>query len=186
VVADISIKCDGPTYGPGLVGSLVRDGDPVRLDEMWMDWEHWFIALGETHTSEPSLNFFRSPRGDRSWLTSAMAVLDASVIRNVVVKAPFSARADMTYRAGVESVHSIAHFFFIRPEEGEHADSLISRSDFDEAVEFMAERGVLIVEDRDEAWTSFVEQRSRYELQMLGLDKLLMPPGAPWSPGNSE
>jgi hypothetical protein len=102
VVADVSIKSGGIAHGPDLALHLVRNADTTRLDSMWVDWGHWLITLGETHTSEPSLNFFRSPRSARSWLTATTAILDAAALRNTVVAAPFSVRAEMTYRAGPE------------------------------------------------------------------------------------
>ena len=74
IVADVAIKSGGLAHGPSLIMNLTRDGLPTRLDELWHDWEHWLIALGETNTSEPSLTFFRSPRASRSWLTSAVAI----------------------------------------------------------------------------------------------------------------
>ena len=71
-VADVSIKSPGgAAHGPDLVLHLTRVADTTRLDDMWVEWGHWLITLGETHTSEPSLNFYRSPRVHRSWLTGA-------------------------------------------------------------------------------------------------------------------
>jgi len=186
IVADIAIKSGGIAHGPDLVRHLTRDGDPVRLDEMWMDWEHWFIALGETHTSEPSLNFFRSPRADRSWLTAATAVLDAAIIRNVMLDAPFSARADMTYRAGVEAMAGIAHFFFVRPDGSETPGQLVSRKDLELEIDKLEASGCRMVEDRDEAWEAFAILRSAYEHELIGLDQLILPPPAPWSLGLSD
>ena len=120
-VADVSIKSGGTAHGPDLVLHLTRGADTTRLDDMWVDWGHWLITLGETHTSEPSLNFFRSPRVHRSWLTAATAILDAAALRNTLVAAPFSVRAEMTYRSGVEALVGIAHFFFVRPDgDDEH------------------------------------------------------------------
>jgi len=183
IVADVAIKSGGVAHGPALVARLMRDGDPARLDALWLDWEHWLIALGETHTAEPSLNFFRSPRASRSWLTSATAVLDASILRNVVVDAPYSARADMVYQAGTEAIVSIAHFFFMRPGDDSEALSTVSRAEFDEAVRSMEGSGVPITRDREAAWTSFVTLRSAYERQLVGLERLVLPPASAWSGG---
>ncbi|MFV2063485.1 MAG: hypothetical protein ACC726_08220 [Chloroflexota bacterium] len=186
VVADISIKSGGVAYGPDLVRHLIRDGDPIRLDEMCMHWEHWLIALGETHTAEPSLNFFRSPRSDRSWLTAATAVLDAAIIRNAVVAAPFSARADMAYRAGVEAIVDIGRFFLTGPDGAEPTGQLVSRHDLEVEIAKMEAAGCPIVEDRDEAWQTFTSQRSAYEHELRGLHELIQPPAAPWSSGPSD
>jgi len=180
-VADVSIKSGGVAHGPDLVLHLTRVADTTRLDDMWIDWGHWLITLGETHTSEPSLNFFRSPRPNRSWLTAATAILDAAALRNVLVAAPFSVRAEMTHRAGVEALVSIAHFFFVRPDGDDEHYTLLTRDDFDTEVERLDADGVPLVDDLDEAWLEFVKLRQTYEPYIIGLAELIMPPPAPWS-----
>ena len=180
-VADVSIKSGGTAHGPDLVLHLTRIADTTRLDDMWVDWGHWMIRLGETHTSEPSLNFYRSPRVHRSWLNAATAILDAAAIRNTVVAAPFSIRAEMAYRSGVESLSSIAHFFFVRPETDADHYTLLTREDFDSEVERLRHDSVPLVEDLDAAWEDFRKLREAYEVHVLGLCELILPPPAPWS-----
>lgn len=180
-VADVSIKSGGTAHGPDLVLHLTRVADTTRLDDMWVDWGHWMIRLGETHTSEPSLNFYRSPRVHRSWLNAATAILDAAALRNTVVAAPFSIRAEMAYRSGVESLSSIAHFFFVRPESDEDHYTLLTREDFDAEVERLQHDAVPVVEDLDAAWEEFRKLRQAYEIHVLGLCELILPPPAPWS-----
>ena len=180
VVADVSIKSGGVAHGPDLMRHLMRGADTTRLDDMWAEWGHWFITLGETHTSEPSLNFFRSPRPRRSWLTAATAILDAAVLRNVVVDAPTSVRAEMTYRSGREALVGIAHFFFVRPDGKDDYFTVLTRADFDVEIQELEKDGVPLVDDLDAAWEAFVRQRSAYEPHVLGLAALILPPPAPW------
>lgn len=45
-----------------------------------MAGEDWLVDIEETHTSFPAPAFFRSPQPDRSWVTAAGAVLDASAM----------------------------------------------------------------------------------------------------------
>jgi hypothetical protein len=179
-VADVSIKSGGAAHGPDLVLHLTRVADTTRLDEMWVDWGHWLITLGETHTSEPSLNFYRSPRVKRSWLTTATAILDAAALRNTLVAAPFSIRAEMTYRSGVEALGSVAHFFFVRPESDDEHYTLLTREDFDAEVARLDADGVPLTEDLDEAWAEFKKLREGYEPFVLGLCELILPPSSPW------
>ena len=89
----------------------------------------------------------------------------------------------MVYQAGTEAIVSIAHFFFVRPDGAAQAVSMVDRDEFERTVELMAASGVPIVADRDEAWATFVTMRSAYEQHLLGLDKLILPPAAPWSRG---
>ena len=52
------------------------------LDDLWDQLQLWFAELEETHTSQPLLNFFRSPSADRSWVTAAGTILDAASLIN--------------------------------------------------------------------------------------------------------
>ncbi len=180
-VADVSIKSGGVAHGPDLVLHLTRIADTTRLDDMWVEWGHWLITLGETHTSEPSLNFFRSPRANRSWLTGATAILDAAVLRNTLVAAPFSVRAEMTYRAGLEALAEIGHFFYVAPSGGDGRYTLLTREDFDTEVERLVADGIPVVDDIEEAWREFVKMRKAYEPHVIGMARLISPPPAPWS-----
>jgi hypothetical protein len=178
-VADVSIKSGGRAHGPDLLLRLSRGADTRRIDDLWADWTHWLIALGETQTSEPALVFFRSPRGQRSWLAAATAVMDAAILRNVVVDKPDSLRADMAYRAGVEAFVSLAEFFSAEPAS-EDDDTRLTREDFEAVVAQMDEAGMPCVEERDEAWAAFCRMRAAFEPQMLGLCRLLLPPPSEW------
>jgi hypothetical protein len=39
------------------------------LEELWSEWERWFVDVEETHTSIAAIMFFRSPQKDHSWIT---------------------------------------------------------------------------------------------------------------------
>ncbi len=41
------------------------------MEELWTDWELWFAEVQESHTSYLALPYFRSPRHNLSWITSA-------------------------------------------------------------------------------------------------------------------
>jgi hypothetical protein len=181
-VADVAIKSGGVAHGPDLVRNLSRGYDTVRIDSLWTEWGHWLIALGETHTSEPALSFFRSPRGERSWLATATTLLDAALLRNHVLAKPTSVRGDLAYRAGVEAITSIAHFFFVRPCEEDEPEcrTRLRREEFDAAVRQLAEAEIPVVDDLDAAWEAFSAGRAEWEPHVLGLAELVTPPPAPW------
>jgi hypothetical protein len=160
---------------------LAEAGCLIGIDEMWIDWERWLIELGEKHTSEPSLNFLRSPRSDRSWLTAAAAILDAAIFRNAVLALPFSVHAETTYRAGVEAMEEIGRFFAIEPDPNEPGVSSVTRAEFDEALDLLVAAGAPVVDDRQGAWRVFNERRLAYEPQLLGLCGLILPPRALWT-----
>ena len=49
-------------------------------DELFLNWEQWFLEIEESHTSIPALAYFRSPQPERSWITAAGCVLDTAAI----------------------------------------------------------------------------------------------------------
>lgn len=178
VVADVALKSGGTVFGPGIIGMLVDNECLERLDEMWDEWERWLIELGESHTSEPSLNFLRSPQHDRSWLTTAAAILDVANLRNSALALPMSANARTTLQAGTETLRHIGTFFAISDQSGSLS---LSRKEFDRALDDLAERGAPLRDDRNAAWAEFSSKRIRYDTQVIGLCGLVMPPPAPWS-----
>ena len=72
-----------------LLSRASRIGGLGQLDELWVEWESWFIDLEESHTTFPALTFFRSPVPERSWITAAGIALDtASIQLSAVGRAP--------------------------------------------------------------------------------------------------
>ena len=77
------------------------------LDDLWERYQLWFAELEETHTSQPLLNFFRSPSPDRSWVTAAGAILDAASLINSTVDAGWQPMAGLCVRSGYTALRSI-------------------------------------------------------------------------------
>ena len=66
-------------------------------------------------------------------------------------------------------------------EEREHGSIMLTRSEFDEAVDLLRRSGFPIDRDLDEAWQQFVAARSRYEFAAYALCEILDAPPAPWT-----
>lgn len=184
-----------------MVGQLeVRAGTPPSPQEMlsryyridWLDqieeelfptWEAWFAELEESHTSQPSLVFFRSPQPDRSWITAAGCVLDTMAILRSSVVRPHDARADVLLRAGYVALRRIGDYFGIAYDARPGADDPISvtRAEFDEVLDELARVGLPIVPDRDQAWRDFSGWRVNYDAVLVALCALVMAPPAHWS-----
>lgn len=185
LMAKLAIRAGDPPWG---VGILARAEEMERfhlLDEMWSDWQTWFAELEETHTSLAVLSFFRSPRADRSWVTSAGAVLDAASLYVSAVR--WSAHAGTCIRSGFTALRAVAGYFGI-PFDSDPAPTdpiSITREEFDEALEVLGRAGVPLREDHDQAWRDFAGWRVNYDRPMLGLAGLVMPPYAPWSSDRS-
>jgi hypothetical protein len=157
------------------------------LDEIWDEWETWFADVEETHTSQPSLVFFRSPTHDRSWITSAGAVLDAAALRSSVLNLPQNARAQLCLRSGYLCLRRIADYFAISYDPDPASDDPISidRSEFDAAYDEMAGFGVPVRPQREQCWRDFQGWRVNYDTVLLALAGLTAAPYAPWSSDRS-
>jgi hypothetical protein len=166
---------------------------------MWERWEQWFAELEETHSSLPVLVFYRSQQPSQSWVNAAGAIMDAAAIVRSSVAVPMDVQADLSIRAGYLALRRITAFFRIpfdpQPSPGDPIS--IDRERFDRALDVLAEAGVPIVDDRDQAWRDFAGWRVNYDSVLRSLERLTMAP-TPWwerpmrsawetdDPGNGE
>jgi hypothetical protein len=157
------------------------------LDEIWDDWEKWFADVEETHTSQPSLVFFRSITHTRSWITSAGVVLDTAALRSSVLDIPPNPRAQLCLRSGYLCLRRIADYYDIPHDADPRPDDPISidRSEFDSAYDELANAGVAVRPDRDLCWRDFQGWRVNYDTVLLALAGLTAAPFAPWSSDRS-
>src|SRR5512139_1698596 len=158
-----------------------------QLNVLWVQWEQWFADVEESHTSLAALVFFRSPQPDHSWVTAAGAVLDAASLLRSTVDVPRDAQADLCIRAGYLALRRISDFFQIKynphPKPGDAIS--LSRAEFDAAYDELAQNGVPLIAERDQAWRDFAGWRVNYDAVLLSLAALTMAPYAPWSSDRS-
>jgi hypothetical protein len=154
-----------------------------HLHELWETLETWFIELEETHTSFPVLNFFRSPQPDHSWVTAAGAVLDAASLLLAAVDVEHDAATDICIRAGYLAMRRICDFYGIPYDRDPTPDHpiAVTREEFDEAVARLAEQGLPLKPDPEQAWRNFAGWRVNYDQPLLALVALTNAPYAPWS-----
>jgi hypothetical protein len=186
-VASLDTRAGRP---PSAVAMLERLSRIKGLDEMgdfWRDWERWFVDIEETHTSNPSLVFYRSPVSNRSWITAAGTVLDAASILASTVEGPRRSEAELCVRAGYLSLRRIADYFGIRYDADPRPDDQISitRDEYEAVRERLAAADVPLKPDVDQAWRDFAGWRVNYDTVLLALAGLAMAPYAPWSSDRS-
>lgn len=182
LVAQLSSRAGQPPAVSTFMVRMQRIRGLDDLDETWAEWEDWFSQVEETHSSYPSLAYFRS--GDqRSWLTAAGSLLDAAAMYQAAVAAERSAAAALCIRSGFLCLREVADQFLIPydhdPEPGDPIS--VTRAEFDECWEQMDAAGVPLVADRDQAWVDWSGWRVNYDSALLGLCALIEPPPAPWS-----
>jgi hypothetical protein len=181
-VTRLSVRAGTPPTPGELLERAQRAGFAHRLDDLFEEWELWFVELEETHTSLVILNFFRSPNPDRSWVTAAGAILDAASIRMAAVDEPFSPSGGLCIRAGFTSLRAIGSYFGIGFDPDPSPDDPISvdRAEFDEVLDRLAAAGVPLKPDRDQAWRDFSGWRVNYDHVLIALAGMTMAPYAPW------
>lgn len=151
--------------------------------ELFPPWEVWFADIEESHTSQPSLVFFRSPQPGRNWVTAAGCVLDTAAIVASTIERPASGQAAVLVRSGFMSLRRIADFFGIVYDDNPSPTDEISidRVEFDELCTALAAEGVPLKPDLDQAWLDYRGWRVNYDAVLLALCALVMAPPAPWS-----
>jgi hypothetical protein len=187
LVAKLSARAGTPPSAIEFLIRVSRIDELGQLDVVWLQWQEWFAEVEETHTSQASLVFFRSPRHDRSWVTAAGVVLDAASFANSTIEIPRSAHAALCVRAGYSALRAIADFFSIPydPDPAQTDSTSIAREEFDDACRTLAEAGVPLKADLDQAWIDFNGWRVNYDAVLVGLAGLTMAPYAMWSSDRS-
>ena len=185
-VTMLEVRAGSP---PSAIEMLKRFYRLERLDklaELWVSWEIWFVELEESHTSLPTLAFFRSPQAHRSWITAAGAVLDTAALVTSTVDIPHDAQADLCIRAGFLALQHIASFFQIPYDPAPQPTDPISvtREEYDTACAELASAGIPLKADREKAWRDFAGWRVNYDTVLLILAHLIMAP--PAAPGHSD
>jgi hypothetical protein len=180
LVSKLSVRVGSPPTAAGLLLRSWRLGRFDRLEEVWDSWEDWFIEVGETHTSFPQLSFFRSARASTSWVTAAGAVLDAAALIDAGVGSAPDSRAQLCLDAGIDAMSRLASYF---GAPGHSADwPRLPRETVAATLTELADTGVPLRCDEEQAWRNFARWRARYERQLLTMAALADAVPTPWLP----
>ncbi|GAB4517702.1 MAG: hypothetical protein OHK0046_24540 [Anaerolineae bacterium] len=185
-VNKLEVRAGSPPSAVEMVIRLHSIGVLEDFEEMrstWQSWEDWFTELEESHTTLGPLSFFRSPKPQNSWITTAGTVLDCAALVASTVNLPRTAVAGLTIRAGYIALRSISDFFVIEYDPDPSPDNPISitREEFNTAYDQMAAAGVPIYDDCDYCWTHFKGWRVNYDTTLLSLAAFIVAPYALWT-----
>lgn len=184
LVGMLEVRAGLPPSTTELLVRYHRIGWIERIeDDLFSRWEEWFIDIEESHTSQSSLVFFRSPHPERSWITAAGCVLDTAAIVTSTLDRPADARGPVTLRTGFFCLRRIADFFQIPYDPDPPTDGPISvtRDEFDALCNELAAAGIPLKADRDQAWRDFAGWRVNYDRVLVELCALVAAPPATWS-----
>ncbi len=183
LVTMLESRAGAPAWGPELLIRHHLVGLIDNLPALFAEWERWTADVTESHTSYPSLLFFRSPRSQNSWVVSLIAVMDAAALSLALdpERAPMEAR--MCVRMGFTCLRDIARVGQLPndPDPSPDGTILLPRAEFDAAVNRLIEIGFPTSRSPDEAWSHFRGWRVNYEETAYALAALVDAPPARWT-----
>jgi hypothetical protein len=182
-ITALEVRAGSPPSAQEMIWRYWRLGRLPEIHEVWVEWERWFVEVEESHTSHPTLAFFRSSHPDHSWVTSGGAVLDGAAIVLSSVDVPRDVKAEFCIRAGYLCLRAIANYFQIEHDPDPQPDDPISirREEWEAVLHELEEAGVPVRPDRDQAWRDFAGWRVNYDRVLIGLAALTEAPPALWS-----
>ena len=182
LVTLLEVRAGNPPFAADLFERFYRIHGFDKLNDMWRQWEVWFAELDETHTSLAVLPFYRSPRSSHSWIVAAGAVLDSASMAASTLDIPHDPQADLCIRAGYLALRHIADFFLLpynaNPQKGDPIS--ITKEEFDAVYDRLANYGIPLKPDRQQAWEDFAGWRVNYDTVLRSIAVLAMAPEAPW------
>jgi hypothetical protein len=182
-ITALEVRAGSPPSAREMIWRYWRLQRLSEIHEVWAEWERWFVDVEESHTSHPSLAFFRSSHPDHSWITAAGAVLDGAALVLSSIDIPRDVKAEFCIRAGYLCLRGIADYFQIPHDPAPRPDDPISigRDEWNEVIAGLEEAGVPLKRDRDQAWRDFAGWRVNYDRVLISLAALTEAPVALWS-----
>ena len=189
LVGMLEVRAGLPPSPAELLTRYSRIGFLDKIDEdLFEHWETWFVEVEESHTSQPSLSFFRSPHPQRSWITASGCVLDTAAIVSSTIDRPYNASADIVIRTGFLCLRRIADLFQLSydPDPAPSDPITVSRDEFDALCAELKVLGVPLKPDLDQAWRDFSGWRVNYDQVLVRLCALTLAPPGKWSSDRIE
>ena len=187
-VVKLESRAGGPPSADTFLIRIHRIRGLEYFADAWVDWEQWFVELEESHTSQPAMAFFRSPRPHSSWITAAGAVMDTAAITLSCLEIDKNPQAQIMIRSGFLALRAISSQFHLPydPDPAPDAPISVTRDEFDELMATLAEAGLPVKADLDQAWRDWAGWRVNYDEPLLRLCALVSAPPAPWSSDRVE
>lgn len=184
-VGRLTTRAGAPPSPIDFLSRLSAIGQLDHIGDRWMEWEDWFVELGETHTTFPALIYFRSSSPDRSWLTAAEVALDTAAIVTAAELTEHTGQADTMMRSGYLALRSIADYYRIEPES-DTAPLSIGREDVEALLDQIETVGLVVGPDRESVWLTFAGWRRNYDQAVAGLRELVGDLPSHWIPDDDS
>lgn len=182
-VRTLEALAGSPPWGPELLARQALIGDVAYLPKVYERWTEWAADIAESHTNYRTLLYFRSPDPQTSWLLGLLAVLDAAALQLALNPGTAPPEARPLLRVGYITMRKLARTLGIAVTEDPHPDDpiVLTRDEFDTAVDRMRHAGWVFEREPDDAWPHFHGWRVNYEGAAYALARFLDVPPAVWS-----
>jgi hypothetical protein len=172
-----------PPWGPELLARQQLIRNTSYLPRLYERWTEWAADISESHTTYRTLIYFRSRYPEQAWPLALLAVLDAAALHLSLNPESAPAETRPLLRVGYITMRSIARTLGIAVNDDPHPDDplVLTKADFDEAVQHLAEAGWTFERAQDQAWMHFRGWRVNYEAAAHGIAAHLDLPAALWS-----
>lgn len=149
----IYARAGQPPSAVVLLESHQRGGRTKDMSEVWEDFESWFRELNETHVLSPILDFVPSTISGQSWISAAVAMLDATALTLSSLNIEGQESAKLCYESGTRALLEIGNVLLFLPSR---ESSIVSdRATFEKALDRLSAAGVPVRSNREECWKTF-------------------------------
>ncbi len=172
-----------PPWGPELLARQQLIRNTSYLPRLYERWTEWAADISESHTTYRTLIYFRSRYPEQAWPLALLAVLDAAALHLSLNPESAPAETRPLLRVGYIAMRSIAGTLGIEVSDDPRPDDplVLTKADFDEAVQHLAEAGWTFERPPEEAWMHFRGWRVNWETAAHGIAAHLDLPPALWS-----
>ena len=183
LVTLLESRAGAPAWGPELLARHAMVGITDNLAVFYADWERWAADVAESHTTYPTLVWFRSAHELQSWVGGLLAVLDSAALYLAVSPTRAPSEARLCLRMGFTCLRRVADTVGItydhdpKPED----EIALTRFEFDQGVAHLERAGFPVERAVEEAWRHFRGWRVNYESVAHALADRTVAPPALWS-----
>jgi hypothetical protein len=172
-----------PPWGPELLARQALIDNTGYLPRLYERWTEWAADISESHANYRTLIYFRSPDPAASWLLSLLAVLDGAALHLALNPGSAPAEARPLMRVGYSAIRRLAHTLRLPVISDPRPDDplILTRQEFDDAVEWLRRAGWTTERSTDDAWPHFRGWRVNYEAAAHQIALHLDLPPALWS-----
>ena len=183
LVTMLQSRAGSPAWGPELLIRAHMVSLMESLPALYAEWERWAAEVAESHTTYPTLVWFRSPHPLRSWVVGLLAVLDSAALYLSLSPSRAPVEARLCIRMGFTALRDVASAVNVTfdPDPYPNQQIALTYEEYIGGVRKLQEVGFAMERTPEDAWQDFRGWRVNYESLCYALaDATVAVPG-PWS-----